>query len=174
VRDRRHAGALALAGAFLLGLGCWLPYSSQPAAGEYEIFQHGENGYSGQLYTAVEPAAVMVLAAVLGLMLLRGPLSAVWAGVMIGTGGQTALMWVGYIGFTLAANYGGGQNPHLKAGGWVGLAGALVIAAAGVVALRSVPSSSGELPPAGWYADPTGDDRLRYWAGSFWTEHTAS
>jgi Protein of unknown function (DUF2510) len=173
MRDRRHAGILALAGAIILGLGCWLPYSHQPGVGDVAIFQNG-GGYSGQLYFAVEPAAVAIAAAAIGLMLLRGPLPAVWAGVMIGTGAQTALMWVGYLGSTMAANYGTGPSPHVKAGGWVGLAGSLVIAAAGAVALRAVPSGSGELPPAGWYADPVGQDRLRYWSGSFWTEHTAS
>jgi glutaminyl-tRNA synthetase len=39
---------------------------------------------------------------------------------------------------------------------------------------RTLRASTAEaLPPAGWYADPTGDEQLRYWAGSFWTEHTA-
>jgi hypothetical protein len=28
-------------------------------------------------------------------------------------------------------------------------------------------------PPAGWYPDPQGLMRLRYWDGSQWTEHTA-
>ncbi len=27
--------------------------------------------------------------------------------------------------------------------------------------------------PAGWYPDPTGDARVRYWDGTRWTEHTA-
>ena len=27
--------------------------------------------------------------------------------------------------------------------------------------------------PAGWYANPTGDARIRYWNGSNWTDHTA-
>jgi uncharacterized RDD family membrane protein YckC len=27
-------------------------------------------------------------------------------------------------------------------------------------------------PPAGWYADPHGQARLRYWDGQRWTEHT--
>lgn len=27
------------------------------------------------------------------------------------------------------------------------------------------------LPPAGWYADPTERDRLRWWDGERWTEH---
>lgn len=59
----------------------------------------------------------------------------------------------------------------MKEGGWIGIAGSVVIAAAGVVALRTAPTD-GTPPPAGWYANPT-DDGLRYWSGSFWTEHTA-
>jgi len=171
MRDRRHAGLLALAGAVLLGLGCWLPYSSQSGA-EFQVFQrHG--GTSGQLYYAVEPAVVMILAAAIGLILMRGPLPVVWAGVLVAVGIQTALLWVGYLGYTLTADYGGGQGPHMKEGGWIGLAGSFVIAAAGVVALRATATAAEALPPAGWYADPNGEGQLRYWSGSFWTEHTA-
>ncbi|MFH6779358.1 DUF2510 domain-containing protein, partial [Clavibacter michiganensis] len=25
--------------------------------------------------------------------------------------------------------------------------------------------------PAGWYADPAGSDRLRWWDGTRWTDH---
>ena len=53
MRDRRIAGVLALAGAACLRWVAWLPYSSQQGT-EFEIFQRG-NGYSGQLYNAVEP-----------------------------------------------------------------------------------------------------------------------
>lgn len=28
--------------------------------------------------------------------------------------------------------------------------------------------------PAGWYADPSGQARLRYWDGAAWTEHTST
>lgn len=30
------------------------------------------------------------------------------------------------------------------------------------------------MPPAAWYLDPKSLDRLRYWDGSTWTEHTHS
>ena len=172
MRDRRLAGLLALAGAVLLGVGCWLPYSSSGDT-EFAVFQrHG--GSSGQVYFAVEPAAVMVVAAALGLLLLRSRLPAVWTGVLMAIGAQTALMWVGYLGSSLTApSYGAGQGPHVKEGGWIGLVGSLLITAAGVVALRALAATDG-LPPAGWYADPTGEGQLRYWSGSFWTEHTAS
>jgi hypothetical protein len=166
VRDRRLAGVLALVGAVVLCIGCLLPYSSQQGT-EFEIFQRS-HGYSGQLYNAVEPAAVMTVAAILGVILLLRPLPQVWSGVLIATGIQTTLMWVGYVGYTLAASFG----PHAKAGGWVGAAGSLIIAGAGVVALRAASTGTDTLPPAGWYTDPSGEARLRYWSGSFWTEHT--
>jgi uncharacterized RDD family membrane protein YckC len=35
------------------------------------------------------------------------------------------------------------------------------------------PAASRSSSPAGWYADPTGQKRLRYWDGSRWTENTA-
>jgi hypothetical protein len=170
MRDRRHAGLLALVGAVLLGLGCWLPYSSQSGT-DFEVFQR--HGTSGQLYYAVEPAVVMILAAVIGLVLLRGPLPVVWAGVLIAVGAQTALLWVGYLGYSLTADFGEGHGLQAKEGGWIGLVGSLVIAAAGVVLLRATSAAAESPAPAGWYADPSGQDRLRYWSGSFWTEHTA-
>ena len=36
---------------------------------------------------------------------------------------------------------------------------------------QSAPPSGGQAP--GWYSDPQGQKRLRYWDGSSWTEHTA-
>jgi len=30
------------------------------------------------------------------------------------------------------------------------------------------------LPAAGWYADPSGRTRLRWWDGARWTDHTAA
>lgn len=35
--------------------------------------------------------------------------------------------------------------------------------------LSQAPTSA----PAGWYADPTGEARVRYWDGGTWTDHTA-
>jgi hypothetical protein len=168
--DRRSAGVLALIGALLLGLGCWLPYE-RVSGQDYELFQH-TSGYAGQLYFAVEPAAVMVVAAVIGLMLMRTGLSAGWPAVLIATGCQTVLMWVGYVGYTATGDFGA-DGAHLRAGAWLGVLGSLAIAAAGVVALRASAGPGGAPTPPGWYADPTGGAGLRYWSGSTWTEHTA-
>jgi uncharacterized RDD family membrane protein YckC len=37
---------------------------------------------------------------------------------------------------------------------------------------QSAPAAPAQ--PAGWYADPSGQTRLRYWDGSAWTEHTSA
>ncbi|MGN6379792.1 MAG: DUF2510 domain-containing protein [Gaiellales bacterium] len=169
--DRRNAGILALAGAVLLGIGCWLPYNTSGGT-DFAVFQR-HDGYSGELYFAIEAAAVMIAAAALGLILLRGALPVVWSGVLIAMGCQTALMWVGYLGSSFASSNGPGFATHVRAGGWIGLAGSLVIALGGIVALRAASTVSGTVTPAGWYADPRDAARLRYWSGSYWTEHTA-
>ena len=38
--------------------------------------------------------------------------------------------------------------------------------------MQSGPYPPPELPPAGWYADPTGEASLRYWDGHQWTSAT--
>jgi Zn-dependent protease with chaperone function len=38
----------------------------------------------------------------------------------------------------------------------------------------STPTQSGVPPPAGWYADPEGGNRLRWWDGTTWTAETRS
>ena len=68
---------------------------------------------------------------------VRPALSRVWT---------SALLWVGYLGYSLTAHFGaGGQSPHAKEGGWIGLAGSLVIAAASVAALRPTPTAADEV-----------------------------
>jgi uncharacterized protein DUF2510 len=166
MNERKQAGAVALIGAVVLGLGCWLPYESSDGI-DYEIFQRHQP--HAVLYFAVEPAAVMVVAAVLGVLLMRAPLHVAFAGALIAMGCQTALMWVGYLGNSLTSDFGG----HVKAGGWIGLLGSLVIASAGLIALRASSTPAGTAQPAGWYDDPEEPARLRYWSGSTWTEHTS-
>jgi len=40
-------------------------------------------------------------------------------------------------------------------------------------AVAGAPPPVAPAVPAGWYADPSGQARLRYWAGSEWTERTS-
>jgi hypothetical protein len=67
------------------------------------------------------------------------------------------------------------------AGYWVTSACALVMACGGIFAFsgyalrdpRTGPAvTASALPPAGWYEDPSGDARERYWTGEAWSEHT--
>jgi hypothetical protein len=44
-------------------------------------------------------------------------------------------------------------------------------AGGGAAAAQASPPSGGQAP--GWYSDPQGQKRLRYWDGSSWTEHTS-
>jgi uncharacterized protein DUF2510 len=170
MNERVWAGALAVAGAVALAVGCWLPYQ-RAGTSNYEIFQR--HGQPGVIYFAVEPAVVIVVALTIGILLLRGPLSIAAAAVLVSVGVQTALMWVGYLGYGLNSNFGDGQGPHMKAGGWIGIAGALVIAVGGVLAYLAAATASGTAAPAGWYPDAHDPALQRYWSGSRWTDHTA-
>ena len=38
---------------------------------------------------------------------------------------------------------------------------------------RIVLVPKGHGPPAGWYADPSGEHRVRWWDGTGWTQHVA-
>jgi hypothetical protein len=42
-----------------------------------------------------------------------------------------------------------------------------------VVPPRRVAVTAAPGPPAGWFPDPSAPDRLRYWDGREWTDHTA-
>lgn len=171
MNDRVRAGVVAIAGAVLLGIGCWLPYESHGDT-DFEIFQR--HGPHTVLYFAIESATVMVVAAVLGVLLIRAALPVFYAGVLTAIGLQTSLLWVGYIGYGLSLeDLAHGEGPRMRAGGWIGIVGALVIATAGILALRAASTESGRVAPADWYADPHDPARLRYWSGSRWTDHTA-
>jgi uncharacterized RDD family membrane protein YckC len=64
-----------------------------------------------------------------------------------------------------SAQAGAWQQPAL-AGGWQ--------QPAPPVATPVAQPQSPPAQPAGWYDDPSGQARLRYWDGSAWTEHTAA
>jgi Protein of unknown function (DUF2510) len=76
-----------------------------------------------------------------------------------------------------------GENGYsfFGAGYWVTSACALIMAVGGVFAfsgyalrdprIRQIATASA-LPPAGWFEDPSGEARERYWTGGAWSEHT--
>jgi hypothetical protein len=60
----------------------------------------------------------------------------------------------------------------LGAGAGAGAAGVPGAGAGGAPAASQPAQSSG--PPPGWYPDPQGQARLRYWDGNAWTEQTSA
>jgi hypothetical protein len=105
------------------------------------------------------------------------------AAAIAGIGGVAALY---YLSIVLAIEVPVHHIPlrDLRAGAFIGLAGGVVALAAGVIgavgpepaAIRPVaeaqtPARQTEtLAPAGWYPDPSGQARERYWDGHSWTE----
>lgn len=166
LRIRTLSGVLALAGAALMALGGWLPYATVGDQ-EYHVFERSSP--HGVLWFAVEPAAVIVVAVVIGVMLVRDrPLGLPWAAVLATCGSQTILYFLGFVGFYSQT----GEGTHADSGGWVGMLGAALVAGAGAAMIQRRSELTGEAQPAGWYGDPTEPGRLRYWSGSAWTGHT--
>ena len=65
-------------------------------------------------------------------------------------------------------------------GGFIGFAG-FVMLIVGIIrrssAKKLVPAmavATGSTAPAGWFADPSGQHRLRYWDGNAWTDHISA
>lgn len=102
-----------------------------------------------------------------------------------------------YLFFPIGA-WGEGATGRLGEGAWLGVAAcalfvlagilnaipaavptsrAAVAATAGAAAAASpepTSSTATESPPPGWYPDPKGEARLRYWDGKDWAENTAA
>ena len=172
MNTRVTAGALAIVGAVIVGIGCSIPYAETSDGVKYRIFE--TNPPHDLLYFAIEPAGVMLAAVALGIMLIIRPLRFA-DGALAGIGGQTVLLFIGFIGF-----YSQTIDPHVKAGSWLGLLGGGLIGAAGVLLLvtgathagSGSGSSSPQTQPAAWLTDPWDASQLRYWSGSEWTPHT--
>ncbi|MCW3038232.1 MAG: hypothetical protein JWM31_137 [Solirubrobacterales bacterium] len=96
-----------------------------------------------------------------------------------GRGVVRAFAWVvdgfpyfapGLVGFVVALSTQRRQRVGDQIGGtFVVRAGAAPEAEERVLAGDAAPASAA----AGWYADPRGEERLRYWDGYNWTAHTA-
>lgn len=77
------------------------------------------------------------------------------------------------------AGFPPGSQPTVEPAGATGAPpGAETAAAAGGPGPEAAPQGGtqgegGPGQPAGWYGDPRGEKRLRYWDGSTWTDHTA-
>jgi len=122
-------GIAGLAGAFLLLLGCALPYVRVSGQSGVSLFGgfHGAPA-SETFWFAIEPGGVMVIAAIISVLLLaRGSQPAFCAGLLTAFGVQTVLLFSGYVFVVYAPN-------HRGAGGVLGLLGGIVLIVAGLMA----------------------------------------
>jgi outer membrane biosynthesis protein TonB len=177
MQNRVLSGILAIGGGVLVALGCYLPYA-QSGSAKLRIFDTSGNQHA-VLFFAIEPFAVAIAVCVIGILLIVHPPFRFSGGALAAMGGQTILMFAGYIGFYHQAQFG----LPLKAGGFVGIAGSALAGAAGIIVLASrdetqpavaagTPVAAQPAQPSGWYADPSNPVLLRYWSGSSWTQHT--
>ena len=106
---------------------------------------------------------------VIGTAVLRGA-------VLITIGTLSGLSFVPYV---LRPLRGGEDDLYRRPGAIIGLVGALIVIAAGVVELfasATAPAAatltqpvSPLQPPPGWYPDPSGSAAERYWDGTAWS-----
>jgi hypothetical protein len=132
------AGILSIAGALVIVAASLLPYARLPTgSGHYDslsILRPGTGSTASALWYAVEPVGVALLGIVLGVLLMvirKGRLPAVVAGMLIAFGIQTVLLFLGYaLGFSFATYKPGSAGP-------VGVLGGLLLACAGVMGAAS-------------------------------------
>ncbi|HYY46368.1 MAG TPA: hypothetical protein VE951_04865 [Candidatus Angelobacter sp.] len=144
-------GLLGVFGALVTILACALPFghfSSDSGPVSPSIF-HPES--SDQLWYAGEPAAVIVMAIVGGLLVVfsrRGLVQISGAATLVALGIQTFFFFVGFTGYGLS-----GGLDEVGIGSVVGLGAGLCLLAGGVIAFvsiagRATPPPSGQGPGA--------------------------
>ena len=160
-RIKVAAGVVSIAAAVLIIVACALPYVQVKAAlgGHFtsiSIFNAGPGASASNLWFAVEPVGVAVLAIVGGILLLTigsVRLRSVVAGTLVAFGIQTMLLFLGY---ALGLGYGGNRA---GLGGAIGMLGGYLLAGAGCVAAASragrAPVQAPVAPPS-WGAPVSG------------------
>lgn len=133
--------------------------------------------------SGVAPLAAAVVAVALGLLSLTRQERLV-SGLLIGFGAMTLLLFLAYLGVSV---FGPEEAYSFGIGSLAGVAGGALILLGGLATLGSAeaaefaleqPAAAAEArqapsaPEAGWYSDPAGAARLRYWSGERWTEQT--
>lgn len=129
-------GIAALAAIAFIVAGCIFPfvYYSDTSAGGPSSSSVFNVGYSGGLFFALEPLAVMGAAGVAAVLLIASQsraVRAVGAGVLLALGVQTTTLFIGYIGGEVA--YG-----RVGAGGPLGTAGGIFLVIGGALAVGSL------------------------------------
>jgi hypothetical protein len=139
---RLATGVVTGVGAILVIWACALPDLYVPN-GDRTSFSIFNSGAAGDLWFAVEPVAVAVLAAAAALITMRAGRSArtrlLASGILVGFGVQTSFLFAGYEFYVRSPD-------HAGPGGAVGILGGLLVLVAGLIAAASRPPSTA---PAG-------------------------
>lgn len=145
-------GVASIGAAGLVILGCVLPYAKFTLAGHttsISVFNAGPGASPNNLWFAAEPIGVAVVGVVCGILLMTiggGRLRSVAAGILIGFGLQTVLLFLGYeLGFDFDSYQAG-------VGGALGMLGGYLLAGTGAVAAAS---RAGQPPVRAPIAPPT-------------------
>jgi hypothetical protein len=173
------AGVLAISGGVLVGV-----------SGFVTLYTFSEFSYTvldfnvepkSTLFFGVEQGFVAIAAVVVGIVLQLVPNRSL-GGFLTGVGAQTVALFIGYLGWILLD---GDDSSDPAIGSFLGIVGGSAILAGGLFAwlgesagtpqpVEEVqPALPTELPPPGWYSDPSGTARLRYWAGASWGNETS-
>jgi len=126
-------------GAILIIWACALPDLHIPPGNGRTSFSIFNSGGGGDLWFAVEPVGVAVIGVAAALIIMLASRSArmrlVAAGVLIGFGVQTILLFAGYEFYVRSPN-------HAGPGGAVGILGGLLLLVAGLIAAARRPASA--------------------------------
>jgi Protein of unknown function (DUF2510) len=178
-RLRIMALVITVLGAGLVIAAAFIPWSTDTKIADFDapkVF----------LFWAIEPIAIGVAAIGLGIGISRRP-SRLISGILIAFGAQTILLYVGY---AFVPVFGDDLGYAVKAGGFLGIVGGVLVLIGGLLStsdenesfavapamqerqstIRTAESKpTVDAPEAGWYPDPAGQTRLRYWTGGEWS-----
>jgi len=136
---RLTAAIVTAVGAILIVWACALPDLYVPAGNGRTSFSIFNSGGGGDLWFAVEPVGVAVIGVAAALIIMLANRSArmrlLAAGVLVGFGLQTILLFAGYEFYVRSPN-------HAGPGGAVGILGGLLLLVAGLIAAASRPASA--------------------------------
>lgn len=142
---RLTAAVVTVVGAILIIWACALPDLNLPAGNGRTSFSIFNSGAAGDLWFAVEPVGVAVIGIAAALIIMLASRSArlglLAAGMLVGFGIQTVLLFAGYEFYVRSPD-------HAGAGGAVGILGGILLLAAGLIAAASRPASAGARSPA--------------------------
>jgi hypothetical protein len=152
---RLTVAVMTAVGAILIIWACALPDLYIPAGNGRTSFSIFNSGGGGDLWFAVEPVGVAVIGVAAALIIMLANRSArtrlLAAGILIGFGIQTILLFAGYEFYVRSPD-------HAGPGGAVGILGGIVLLVAGLIAAASRPASTavtGVPSPSPFSSKPT-------------------